>query len=60
MGRFRHDPRSVNRPGRAACAKAKRLPRYVTTQTAKYIVFGDKGHGFTNRANNIKANQAII
>jgi dipeptidyl aminopeptidase/acylaminoacyl peptidase len=27
---------------------------------ARYLVFDDEGHGFTSRANDIKANQAII
>jgi dipeptidyl aminopeptidase/acylaminoacyl peptidase len=27
---------------------------------ARYLVFGDEGHGFTSRANDIKANQAIM
>ena len=27
---------------------------------ARYVVFGDEGHGFTSRDNDIKANQAIL
>jgi dipeptidyl aminopeptidase/acylaminoacyl peptidase len=27
---------------------------------ARYLVFDDEGHGFTSRANDIKANQAIV
>jgi dipeptidyl aminopeptidase/acylaminoacyl peptidase len=27
---------------------------------ARYLLFGDEGHGFTSRANDIKANQAIL